>query len=79
MWERIDSTLLDEPKASPMEGGLICHGVSASLDEKRALVNDSQQALADLEQRERERTHIQSLKVGFNKIFGYYIEVTKPN
>ena len=42
-------------------------------------MNDSQQALADLEQRERERTHIQSLKVGFNKIFGYYIEITKPN
>jgi DNA mismatch repair protein MutS len=42
-------------------------------------MTDSQQALADLEQRERERTRIQSLKVGFNKIFGYYIEITKPN
>ena len=79
VWERIANTLIDEPKASPTEGGLIRHGVSASLDEERALVNDSQQALADLEQRERERTHIQSLKVGFNKIFGYYIEITKPN
>ena len=79
VWERIASTLLDEPKASPTEGGLIRHGVSAALDEERTLVNDSQQALADLEQRERERTHIQSLKVGFNKIFGYYIEITKPN
>ena len=79
VWERIASTLLDEPKASPTEGGLIRHGVSVALDEERALVHDSQQALADLEQRERERTRIQSLKVGFNKIFGYYIEITKPN
>jgi DNA mismatch repair protein MutS len=79
VWERIASTLVDEPRASPTEGGLIRHGVSVALDEERALVHDSQQALADLEQRERERTHIQSLKVGFNKIFGYYIEITKPN
>jgi DNA mismatch repair protein MutS len=79
VWERINSTLLDEPKASPTEGGLIRDGVSAALDEERALMTDSQQALADLEQRERERTRIQSLKVGFNKIFGYYIEITKPN
>jgi DNA mismatch repair protein MutS len=42
-------------------------------------MNDSQQALAGLEHQERERTRIQSLKVGFNKIFGYYIEITKPN
>jgi DNA mismatch repair protein MutS len=79
VWERLATTLLDEPKASPTEGGLIRQGVSASLDQERALVHDSQQALANLEQRERERTHIQSLKVGFNKIFGYYIEITKPN
>src|SRR5215475_3454085 len=79
VWERINSTILDEPKASPTEGGLIREGVSAALDEERALMTDSQQALADLEQRERERTCIQSLKVGFNKIFGYYIEITKPN
>ena len=79
VWERIDRTLLDEPKASPTEGGLLREGVSATLDEVRARMNDSQQALADLEQRERERTRIQSLKVGFNKIFGYYIEITKPN
>jgi DNA mismatch repair protein MutS len=79
VWERIDRTLLDDPKASPTEGGLIREGVSAALDETRALMHDSQQALAGLEQQERERSHIQSLKVGFNKIFGYYIEITKPN
>jgi DNA mismatch repair protein MutS len=79
VWERIDSTLLDEPKASATEGGLLREGVSATLDEVRALLTHGQQALADLERQERESTHIQSLKVGFNKIFGYYIEVTKPN
>jgi DNA mismatch repair protein MutS len=79
VWERIEKTLLDEPKASSTEGGLMRDGVSVALDEARSLMANSQQALATLEQRERERTRIQSLKVGFNKIFGYYIEVTKPN
>jgi DNA mismatch repair protein MutS len=79
VWERIDRTLLDDPKASSTEGGLIRDGVSEALDAARALMNDSQHALAGLEDQERERTHIQSLKVGFNKIFGYYIEITKPN
>jgi DNA mismatch repair protein MutS len=79
VWERIEATLLDEPKSSSTEGGVIRDGVSAVLDEAQSLLANSQQALATLEQQERERTHIQSLKVGFNKIFGYYIEITKPN
>jgi DNA mismatch repair protein MutS len=79
VWERIERTLLDEPKASLTEGGLIREGVSADLDQVRALMMHRQHALATLEQRERDRTRIQSLKVGYNKIFGYYIEVTKPN
>jgi DNA mismatch repair protein MutS len=79
VWERIHRTLLDDSKVSSTEGGLIRDGVSEALDEARALLNDSQQALAGLEHQERERTHIQSLKVGFNKIFGYYLEITKPN
>ncbi len=79
VWERIHGTLLDDSKVSSTEGGLIRDGVSGALDEARALLNDSQQALAGLEHQERERTHIHSLKVGFNKIFGYYLEITKPN
>jgi DNA mismatch repair protein MutS len=79
VWERIDRTLLDDPKALATEGGLIRPGVSAELDSMQARLVDRQQALASLEQRERDRTRIQSLKVGYNKIFGYYIEVTKPN
>ena len=79
VWECVERTLIDEPKASATEGGLIRDGVSAGLDESRALMHDSQHALACLESDERERTQIHSLKVGFNKIFGYYIEITKPN
>jgi DNA mismatch repair protein MutS len=79
VWERIERTLLDDPKALLTEGGLICAGISADLDQVRAFMMQRQHALATLEQRERDRTRIQSLKVGYNKIFGYYIEVTKPN
>jgi DNA mismatch repair protein MutS len=79
VWERLEKMLLDEPKASLTEGGLIRAGVSEVLDANRLSMANSQQALAALEHQERERTGIQSLKVGFNKIFGYYIEVTKPN
>lgn len=77
--DRIEQTLLDEPKPLLTEGGLIRTGVSESLDQWRSLMDHTQQAIATLEQRERERTRIQSLKVGYNKIFGYYIEVTKFN
>jgi DNA mismatch repair protein MutS len=79
VWERLHGVLLDDPKASSTDGGLIRDGVSRALDEARALMNNSQEALADLEHHERERTRIQSLKIGFNKIFGYYLEITKPN
>jgi DNA mismatch repair protein MutS len=79
VWERIARTLRDDPKALQTDGGLIRDGVSDELDSVHARLIHNQEALATLEQRERERTHIQSLKVGFNNIFGYYIEVTKPN
>lgn len=79
VWERIDRTLLDDPKSLATEGGLIRGGVSDEVDLMQSRLIQSQQALATLEQREREHTQIHSLKVGFNKIFGYYIEVTKPN
>ena len=59
--------------------GIIRDGFSDELDKLRALLRDGKSFLADLEKRERERTGIKSLRVGFNKIFGYYIEVTKPN
>ncbi|MBI3247409.1 MAG: DNA mismatch repair protein MutS [Deltaproteobacteria bacterium] len=73
----IQRTMVEEPRALPKEGGLIREGVSAELDELRAMQVDGSGWLAKLEAREREQTQIPNLRVGFNKIFGYYIEVTK--
>jgi len=61
------------------EGGVIRQGFSEELDNFRLSSKNAKQYLADLERKERERTGIKSLKVGFNKVFGYYIEVSKPN
>jgi DNA mismatch repair protein MutS len=61
------------------EGGVIKSGFSEELDKLRQSTKNAKQYLADLEQKERQRTGIKSLKVGFNKVFGYYIEVSKPN
>lgn len=73
----IVNVLVDEPRAIAREGGLIRAGVSAELDELHALQQDGSSWLADFESRERERSGIPNLKVGFNKIHGYYLEVTK--
>ncbi len=73
----ITRILLDEPKPTAKEGGLIRTGVSADLDELRAVQTDGTGWLAEYEQQERERSQIPNLKVGFNKVFGYYVEVTK--
>jgi len=61
------------------EGGLIKEGYSQELDDLKSSISDSKQWIANLEGIEKERTGIQHLKVGFNKVFGYYIDVTKPN
>ena len=77
--ERIDKTIVPEPPISLVEGGAIQTGVDKELDELRDLSRNSKQFLAQIEQRERQRTGINSLKVKFNSIFGYYLEVSKPN
>jgi DNA mismatch repair protein MutS len=77
--ERIDKTIVREPPLSFADGGVIATGVDRDLDELRELSRNSKQVLAQIEQRERGRTGISSLKVKFNSIFGYYIEVSKPN
>ncbi|MGE3172389.1 MAG: DNA mismatch repair protein MutS [Planctomycetota bacterium] len=74
--ERIQETLADEPPLGIKDGGLIRAGHSAELDELRALAQDGTTWLARYQQELSERTGIPSLKVGFNKVFGYYIEVT---
>jgi len=77
--ERIEKTIVPEPPLSFADGGVISAGVDRDLDELRELSRNSKQVLAQIEQRERGRTGIGSLKVKFNSIFGYYIEVSKPN
>ncbi len=77
--ERIDITIVPEPPISLVDGGAIQDGVDKELDELRNLSRNSKQFLAQIEQRERQRTGINSLKVKFNSIFGYYFEVSKPN
>jgi DNA mismatch repair protein MutS len=77
--ERIDTTVVPEPPISLSEGGVIRSGVHGELDELRDLSRNSKQFLAQIEQRERQRTGITSLKVKFNSVFGYYLEVSKPN
>ncbi|MGD0013767.1 MAG: DNA mismatch repair protein MutS, partial [Bryobacteraceae bacterium] len=76
--ERILSTIADDPPASLADGGTIRDGCHAELDELRDLSRNSRQHIARIEARERERTGISSLKVRFNNVFGFYIEISKP-
>jgi len=73
------ATIADEPPLGMAEGGFIRAGVDTELDELRELGRSGRQALAAIEERERQRTGIGSLKVRFNSVFGYYLEVTKAN
>ena len=71
------TALPDEPPANTRQGGYIRTGVSEELDQVRAVASDTRGFLAGLQQGERERTGITTLKIGFNKVFGYYFDVTK--
>ena len=75
----LDRAVAEEPPPGLGEGGLIRRGHSAELDEIVAIAEDGKGTIARLEAQERERTGIGSLKVRFNRVFGYYLEVTKPN
>ena len=77
--DEIDRVLTDDPPIHLKEGGLIKEGVDSYLDELRHIRDNAEKLLRNYERRLREETGIQSLKVGFNKVMGYYIEVTKPN
>jgi DNA mismatch repair protein MutS len=77
--EIIDRAIVDEPPVSVREGGMIKSGYSAELDELKDIASNSRQWIATFQQKERERSGIKSLKVGYNKVFGYYIEVTNTN
>ena len=77
--QQIETTIVPEPPLSFADGGVIASAVDRDLDELRELSSNSKHVLAQVEQRERERTGISSLKVKFNSIFGYYIEISKSN
>jgi DNA mismatch repair protein MutS len=75
----IERTLVEEPPLTLTDGGAIAAGVDAELDELRTISTTGRQAIAAIEERERQRTGIGSLKVRYNSVFGYYIEITKAN
>ena len=77
--ELLENALVDEPPVSPKDGGLIRDGYSAELDELRSASRDGKEWIAQMQKSERERTGIDSLKIKFNNVFGYFIEVTKAN
>jgi DNA mismatch repair protein MutS len=88
-WERLDpledvqskveATIVAEPPLTLADGGVIQSGIDPELDDLRAISHSGRESIAGIEQRERARTGIQSLKVRFNSVFGYYIEITKSN
>ncbi|MBC8584329.1 DNA mismatch repair protein MutS [Youxingia wuxianensis] len=73
----IDSAIVEEPPALLKDGSVIKDGYDAQLDELRGLVHNTKQILVDIETLEKEKTGIKNLKIGYNRVFGYYIEVTK--
>jgi DNA mismatch repair protein MutS len=75
----IERTLIDEPGAFARDGGFTRDGVDPELDDLKAISRSGRQVIAEMEERERTRTGIGSLKVRFNRIFGYYIEISKSN
>ena len=71
----LERAIVDEPGLSVRDGGIIRAGYDAALDELHAFSHDSKALLQEMEERERTRTGIKTLKIGYNKVFGYYIEV----
>ncbi len=79
IYKLIDKTIVEEPPVSVKEGGLIKKGFDEEVDKLKTATTEGKNWIIQLEVREREQTGIKGLKVGFNKVFGYYIEVTKSN
>ncbi|MFX1578738.1 MAG: DNA mismatch repair protein MutS [Promethearchaeota archaeon] len=75
----LKSAIVDDPPISVRDGGMILKGFSQELDNLRNTISSDKKWIASLQASERRRTGIKTLKVGFNKVFGYYIEVTKSN
>lgn len=79
IYEVLDKSLLDAPSLSIKEGNIIKDGYNEEIDELRKAKVHGKEWIANLENQEREVTNIKSLKIGYNRIFGYYIEITKSN
>jgi DNA mismatch repair protein MutS len=77
--ELVERTLIDEPPALTREGGFTRDGIDPELDELKSISRSGRQVIAEMEEREKMRTGIASLKVRFNRVFGYYIEISKAN
>ncbi|WP_028399063.1 DNA mismatch repair protein MutS [Ectobacillus panaciterrae] len=77
--ELLEKSILDNPSLSVKEGNIIKDGYNSTLDEYRYVSKNGKTWISELEQRERQLTGIKSLKIGYNRIFGYYIEVTRAN
>jgi DNA mismatch repair protein MutS len=77
--DRLERALSDEPPALATDPGIIRNGFHAELDELRGLSKNGKEIIAAMEERERKRTGINSLKIRFNSVFGYYMEISKPN
>ncbi len=75
----IENSIVEDPPISVTDGGVIKDGYDQQLDEYRDAMNNGKQWIADLQKHEREVTGINNLKIGYNHVFGYYIEVTKVN
>jgi DNA mismatch repair protein MutS len=77
--DELDRTLLDEPPAIARDGGVVRDGVDAEIDDLRGISRSGRQRIAEMEEAERARTGISSLKIRYNRVFGYYIEISKSN
>ena len=75
----LSRAVVDEPPIALKDGGVIKEGFDEELDGLRSLVHNTKQVLVEIESREKERTGIRNLKIGYNRVFGYYIEVTRSN
>ena len=77
IFEMIDEAIIENPPFQVKEGGIIKDGYSAEVDELRSIINDSKGWLERIEEEEREKTGIKNLKIGYNRVFGYYIELPR--
>jgi len=77
IFSKIDAAICEEPPFSTREGGIIAEGYNADVDRLRSIMKDGKSYIEQIAESEKERTGIKTLKVGYNKVFGYYIEVSK--